>query len=224
MKCKYSGFKIPVIVTILVLALVTVLVVINDIKSTSKPTNTDKQLSIEGQPTIGQSDAPVEIVEFGDFKCPACKKWGETIYPQLVADYVETGKAKFSYINVLFHGEESRLASLAAESVYMQRPESYWEFHKALFAEQPDQDHDGLWITNEKINEVAETVPGIDVKQLENDLDEPSVMEEVDRDESLVKEFGIEQTPSVIVNGQMLENPFDYEEIQSLIEEEIEGE
>ncbi|WP_243463044.1 thioredoxin domain-containing protein [Mesobacillus boroniphilus] len=44
---------------------------------------------------------------------PACKAWSQNFYPQLVKDYVETGKVKFAYINVLFHGEESKLGSLA---------------------------------------------------------------------------------------------------------------
>ena len=130
----------------------------------------EKQPPIDGQPTMGESDAPITVVEFGDFKCPSCKAWGETIYPQLITDYVDTGKVKFSFINVLFHGDESKLGSLAAEAVYKQNPDSYWEFHKGLFKEQPDADHDSLWITREKINEVASAIPDIDLKQLQDDM------------------------------------------------------
>ncbi|MDA6082947.1 thioredoxin domain-containing protein, partial [Escherichia coli] len=78
------------------------------------------------------------VVEFGDFKCPACKAWGQNIFPKLVEDYVDTGKVKFSYINVLFHGDESKLGSVAAEAVYKQNPDSYWDFNKALFDAHPD--------------------------------------------------------------------------------------
>lgn len=148
---------------------------------------------------------------------------GETIYPQLVKDYVDTGKVKFSFINTLFHGEESQLGSLAAEAVFEQSPGSYWEFHKALFEAQPSEDHDSLWITNEKILEVAKNVPNIDLNQLKTDLEQEKQLAELDKDTKLVEEFKVQQTPSIMVNGTMLEDPFDYEKIKSLIDTELEG-
>lgn len=213
-----------VIVTLLLFGLITALVIINNMGSKNdKEATFEKKPSIEGQPVLGKTNAPVQVVEFGDFKCPACKSWGETIYPQLVKDYIETGKVKFSFINVLFHGKESELGSLAGEAVYKQNPERYWEFNKALFREQPNDNHDGLWITNEKINEVAATIPDLDVKKLQEDIKSQSVMEEVNKDSELVQEFEVESTPSIMINGTMLEDPFDYEKIKSLIDKELEG-
>ncbi|MCM3164355.1 MULTISPECIES: DsbA family protein [Bacillaceae] len=220
-----SPFKFAVILTLVIFTLLSSLVVFNNMKSdTNNNVSFDKQPSIEGQPTLGKSDAPVTVVEFGDFKCPACKEWGETIFPQLVKEYVDTGKVKFSFINTLFHGEESNLGSLAAESVFDQNPDAYWDFHKGLFIEQPSENHDALWITKEKILEVAsKNVPNIDLERLKSDIQQQSKIEEINRDTKLVKEFKVELTPTIMVNGTMLEDPFDYEKIKSLIEKEIEG-
>lgn len=224
MKAKSSGFKFIVGLTIIILGLMTALVVINNMKSEANNNiSFDKQPPIEGQPTLGEPDAPVTVVEFGDFKCPACKAWGERVFPELIKDYVETGKVKFSYVNVLFHGEESKLGSLAAESVFEQNPNAYWDFHKELFKEQPSQNHDALWITPDKILEVAKKFPSIDVEKLKMDIEQQSAIKEVDKDSELVEEFKVEQTPSIMVNGTMLEDPFDYEKIKDLIEEELEG-
>jgi protein-disulfide isomerase len=192
-------------------------------QETDQITNSKGHPFIEGQPTLGDADAPVSIVEFGDYKCPSCKQWGETVYPKLIEDYVDTGKVKFSYINVLFHGEESILAALASESVYKQDPESFWTFHKAVFDAQPaTQEHDKPWVTVDKMKEIAgATAPKVDMAQLEADLNSEatSVAEEVSTDDSLVKEFNVPFTPTIIVDGVMLEDPFDYERIVSLIEE-----
>ena len=197
---------------------------LNNIKSEANNNiSFDKQPPIEGQPTLGEPDAPVTVVGFGDFKCPACKAWGEKMFPELIKDYVETGKVKFSYINVLFHEEESKLGSLAAESVFEQNPNIYWDFHKELFKEQPSQNHDALWITPDKILEVAKKFPSIDVEKVKMDIEQQSAIKEVDKDSELVEEFKVEQTPSIMVNGTMLEDPFDYEKIKNLIEEELEG-
>lgn len=108
----------------------------NQISNNKAPVETDiarQEVDLTGQPLLGEKDAPVTVVEFGDYKCPSCKAWGEMIYPQLVEDYVLSGDVNFSYVNVLFHGKESVLASLGAESVYKQDPEVYWDFHKNVF-------------------------------------------------------------------------------------------
>ncbi|MCK2016341.1 DsbA family protein [Peribacillus frigoritolerans] len=221
MKSKKSGMKMAVILTIIILGALAALVVIN---SETKNTGSEVKVpSIEGQPILGEANAPVTVVEFGDFKCPSCKAWGETIFPRLVSEYVDTGKVKFSYINVLFHGEESQLGSMAAESVLKNSPEAYWDFHKGLFKEQPSQNHDALWINQEKILEVASGVPGIDVNKLKTDMEQQSDLEAVNKDTELVEEFKIQQTPTIIINGIMLEDPFDYEKIKTHIEQELEG-
>lgn len=178
---------------------------------------------VEGQPMLGDADAPVQIVEFGDYKCPSCKQWGETIYPQLVEDFIDTGKANLSYINVLFHGEESVIASLASESVYEQDPENFWAFSKAVYDAQPvSQQHDEPWVTIDKMAEIAgATAPGVDVEKMKADMatEESAIVQAVSRDAELVEEFGIPFTPTIYVNGVFLEDPFDYELITKLIEE-----
>lgn len=211
-----------VIMTVVVVALIAlVFVLLNQ----DEPTTADRgdHVSIEGQPTLGDPDAKVSVVEFGDYKCPSCKQWGETIYPQLKADYLDKEDVSFSYINVLFHGQESILASLASESVYEQDSESFWEFHKALYDAQPaSQQHDNAWVTVEKLKEIAGETTSVDLAQLEQDLGENStVLEKVSTDDGLVKENGVQFTPSIMINGVMLEDPFDYEQIQQLIEQDL---
>ena len=223
-KKQNSPFKFIVIITLLVFVVLAAIVFIGNKNSeTSNDISFEKQPSIEGQPTLGKSNAPVTVVEFGDFKCPACKAWGENIFPQLIEDYVDTGKVKFSFINVLFHGDESKLGSVAAEAIYKQAPDRYWDFHKGLFKEQPGENHDSLWITTDKINEVASTIPDIDLNQLQENMQSQSVINEVNKDTALVDEFKVQMTPSIMVNGTMLEDPFDYEKIKSLIDNELDG-
>src|SRR5690606_17989243 len=51
----------------------------------------DEQIfAYERQPVIGNPDAPVKIVEFGDYKCPVCKRFAEEIFPQLKRDFLDT--------------------------------------------------------------------------------------------------------------------------------------
>ncbi|MBP3953638.1 DsbA family protein [Bacillus suaedae] len=222
-----SPVKILFVLTIVIIGILVAIVLLNNAKSSNQDpevTVFEEQPPIEGQPLFGEESAPVTVVEFGDFKCPACKSWGETVFPQLINDYVDTGKVKFSYINVLFHGEESQTGALAAEAVLKQSPENYWTFHKAIFDKQPPMEsHDDLWLTNEKVLEIASAIPEIDVKQLQDSLENQTEMNEVSKDNQLVNDYNIELTPTIMVNDIMLEDPFDYEKIKSLIEQELEG-
>ncbi len=216
---KASPMKYLVIITLLVAVLLAAIVMLNN-KAQPKDEALESHPPTEGQPTLGEGDAPVSIVEFGDFKCPACKAWGDQIYPKVKSDFIDTGKANLTYVNVLFHGEESILAALAAESVYKNDPESYWNFQKELYKEQPEGDnHDAAWVTVDKLTEVAEKTTNMDIGQLKKDIENEANEEELNIDTNLVQEFNIEQTPTIIINGTKLEDPYDYERIKSLIEE-----
>ncbi|MCJ7840191.1 DsbA family protein [Lederbergia sp. NSJ-179] len=213
--------KLMIITIIVVVVAVAAIVILTKKINQSDQENVQvEQPNIENQPTLGMEDAPVSIVEFGDYKCPGCKAWTERVFPQLEKDYIKNGDVKLSYVNVLFHGDESFRAALASESVFKQDPEAFWDFHEGLYQAQPaTQQHDEKWVTTEKLLEIAkETVPNIDLDQLEKDIEEQGTKAEVSIDEQLVQKHNIESTPSVIVNGVLVKDPFDYEAISNLIE------
>ncbi|MCP3028800.1 DsbA family protein [Halobacillus sp. A5] len=224
---KKSSMRFIVLLTVFVIGLVAVFVVLDNREKSSETTSSDsaeEAPSTEEQPTIGEEGAPVEIIEFGDYKCPACKVWSDQVYPQLKEDYIDKGDVSLTYINTLFHGQESELGARAGEAVYNQGEEAFWEFNKSLFEEQPEENHDAEWITDEKLLEVAEnSVPSLDSEQFEEDLTSSQVEEAVAMDDDLVVEHKIEQTPTLMINGEVLEDPFDYDAISSLINEELEG-
>lgn len=219
---KNLNMKFTVIITLVaVILLAGVVVMINN----QEPEETEvvrEEVDIAGQSILGEADAPVTVVEFGDFKCPSCKAWGEMIYPQLVEDYVLKGDVKFSYVNVLFHGNESILASLGAESIYKQDPEVYWDFHKKVFDAQPEvANHDDVWVTTEKLLEIASEYPSINQEQLRQDIEEELTMEQVEIDKDLYKKHNVSQTPTININGITMEDPFDYEAIKEVIDQEL---
>lgn len=194
----------------------------NEAPQDSEPQVFESSPDIEGQPTEGEDDAPVTIVEFGDFMCPACSAWGEEYYPQLKADFIDTGDIQFAYVNTLFHGEQSEKAALAAESVFNREPEAYWDFHHALFEAQASDNHHSEWVTDELITELLDTHTSLDTSDVLEDIENQSFQEELSIDEVLNVEFGIQLTPTIFINNRMIEDPFDYDEIKSVINEELE--
>lgn len=218
--------KVLVVVTLLIVFLIvlSMFLIKNNAVQEKKSTVLNDTVKIEGQPTQGENSAPVSIVEFGDYKCPSCKQWGETVYPKLKKEFIDTDKVNFSYINVLFHGEESILAAKASESVYRQDKKAFWTFHKAIYDAQPRvEQHDDPWVTEESLLRIAaKSVPDINQEQLTSDLrNNADILDEVSKDDALVKEHGVELTPTIVINGIKLDDPFDYDTISRVIEEQV---
>ncbi len=51
---------------------------------------------------IGDPDAPIEMIEYASFTCPHCARFHTDVYPELKADYIDTGKVRFIYREVYF--------------------------------------------------------------------------------------------------------------------------
>lgn len=106
-----------------------------------------EEISLEGEPTQGSSDAPINFIEYSDFGCPWCAEWhgvdaipsrdidSQQPYQTLVSDYVEPGDVQFYFKDY----PVSRLhpnapdAHKAANCILEQDEEKFWEFYDSLF-------------------------------------------------------------------------------------------
>lgn len=79
----------------------------------------------------GKSDAPLTLLEYGDYQCPYCARFFEQTEPSLNSEYIATGKVKFAYKDMAFLGPESVAAASAAACAQDQG--KFWEYHDALY-------------------------------------------------------------------------------------------
>lgn len=87
---------------------------------------------------MGDEDAPVTIVEFGDYQCPGCRSFATLVKPRIMTTYVETGQARFVYYDFPLVGGHPNafLAARAARCAADQ--DRAWDYHDALFAHQSE--------------------------------------------------------------------------------------
>lgn len=173
----------------------------------------------ENQPSIGKADAPVKLVEFGDYKCPSCRQFTLETFPKLKQEYIDTGKVQFFFVNFAFLSQDSLAAAIASEAIYSQNPESFWKFHELLYQ---NQDAKESWSeTNYLVDLVKKHLPEIDANKLSEDLKNETYKNVVANENRLATAKLVEYVPTVFVNGKKTDAALDYEELKKVIEDEL---
>lgn len=182
------------------------------------------KLAVKGEPYLGDPSAPVEIVYYGDFQCPFCKRIEENAFSRVIEKYVKKGKAVLYFKNFAFLGPDSTTAAIAGECLVNQSDEnfdSYWKWHNAMLEKQ-DGENSGFGNAEDIKSLVEElNLSGIDVAQFENCLGSEKTKSEVTSDTSEGRNDGVSGTPATFVNGQMLGGAKPFSAFESAIEAEL---
>jgi protein-disulfide isomerase len=181
------------------------------------------QVAYDNVPVLGKTDAPVKIVEFGDYKCPSCKFFSQQIEPQLKKDFIDTGIVSFYFMNYTILGPDSNTAALAAQSVFHQNKDEFWKFYDALYKNQGDEQIQ--WATPQFLTELAKKEKlAIDYDKLMKDIVEKTYQSEVDEHNAFATKSRITSTPTLLINGKKFDKSLDYNAIKAAVEQAQKGE
>lgn len=106
--------------------------------------------------TLGDPNAPVTVVEYGDYQCPFCGEFARDLEPRLVEEYVTTGLIRFEFRDFAFlderaDGDESHDA--AAASFCAADQGAFWPFHATLYSNQHGENEGAF--TRDRLREMA---------------------------------------------------------------------
>lgn len=181
---------------------------------TTKTAATKKisDLDLSNEPTIGNKNAPVTVVEFSDFSCPFCQaasgdnaqvtasakaqfgaSW-EPIVTNLMKDYVQTGKVKFVYVYAWGHSG-GHPASLVGWCLNDQSSDLFWKYYTQVFASPTQSDVEDLT----KMEALAKGV-GADMTKLQSCLDSKKYDSRFDVEQAMADSVGSQGTPAFFVN------------------------
>ncbi|WP_162515371.1 DsbA family protein [Paenibacillus pinistramenti] len=178
-------------------------------------------------PVLGDPDAPVKIVEYGDYQCPACRNFSVNIKPDLVKNDIDTGKAAIYFQDLIVldgNGiEDSNRLALAAHSIYHQDKDSFWKFNEAVYREQGEEKTG--WATTDFIVNLAKSENlSIDYDLLRSDIENKTYQSEVDASNAQADKLGVQSTPSFYINGKLYNGNYTSSDIQQAIESAGKGE
>ena len=172
------------------------------------PPETIVDLAVPVDPEVdhirGPRDAPVTIVEYGDFECPYCGR-AEPVIRELLRDHGDIAYVwrQLPLTDVHSHAQLAAEASEAAD-----RQRRFWEMHDRLL-----DDQDALR-PRDLIRHAEEL--GLDVERFESDLREHRGAARVARDVDSADLSGVSGTPTFFINGRRHYGPYDIETLSKV--------
>jgi protein-disulfide isomerase len=163
--------------------------------------------------SLGAEGAPVVVVEYADFQCPYCEQFATGAARQLKEDYVDQGQVRFVFRHLAFLGDESTWAAEASECANEQ--DRFWEYHDKIYEEQAGENQGAFGKDNLK-RFAAEL--GLDTEQFDQCLDSGAMRSVVREEVKEAQRRRISSTPSVLVNGQLIQNGSNYQVLQAAVE------
>ena len=149
-------------------------------------------------PALGSENAPVTIVEFGDYQCEACYHWFHNTRDTLIDNYIETGKAKLVFVDLPFLGRDSPKAAQASYCAEDQG--KYWEYHTMLYTFQDGQPDSG-WADRDRLNSFAFSLD-MNMDEFNDCMDSSKYAKRVKANYDEAVKNGVQQTPTFIIISQ----------------------
>ena len=206
-----------IILTIVVIGLIGLFVVTKKSTAPSSSSTTDAKIVTSEDHVRGDKSAPVTVIEYGDFQCPACGAF-YPIVKSLESTYA--GKVRFVFRHFpLSQIHPNALASArAAEAAGLQG--KFFEMHDKLYETQ------SVWgelTTNQQaLFESYAQELGLNMNKFKEDYASDQVAKIINNDQSSGQQaFSIDSTPTFIVNGNKIKNPEGVEQFSKVLDAEI---
>ncbi|MCA9372795.1 thioredoxin domain-containing protein [Candidatus Woesebacteria bacterium] len=189
----------------------------------SKPTASDpgasfdQTLLTEGASVIvGPESAPVTIVEFSDFQCPACKS-AEPIIQSALAQNPDSVRLVYRYFPLEQLHQYARISAQAAQAAQLEG--HFSEYSQMLF------DRQDTWVALDSVDQVKTTLSeyaaelGIDSASFLERMESEEVVAAVQNDINLGNQLKISATPTIFVNGVQTPAPQLLTAVQNILKQ-----
>ncbi len=162
-------------------------------------------------PVKGHKDAKITIVEFSDFQCPYCADATENL-KKILEEFPDQVRVVFKNFPLPFH-PQARDGSNAALCARDQGDDYFWSMHDYMFANQN-------MLAVEKLTEKAKELK-LELEDFSQCLEEKRFDSQIEDDLKLGKSLGVRSTPTLFLNGQLLSGVHEYNQLKSIVKEEL---
>ena len=169
---------------------------------------------------LGQENAPVTLIEYASTTCSHCAEFHASVWPQLKANYIDTGKVRFIFREfptdpaaIAVAGFQLARCNGATSEQYYARLGVLFEQQRAIFAT------GSMAGVRDKFVEIGGGA-GLSQEQVMQCITDPAGAERVRRIGEGAAQFQVTGTPSLILNGERLTDPsaYTYEGLARLLD------
>jgi len=150
---------------------------------------------------LGDPNAPVKVDVYADFRCSACLAYVQNIEPQVIQNYVETGKVYYTYHSfIVIDGNDGTDASYRSANAAMCANEQghFWDYHDTLYANQITESAD--LYTDARLVTMAQNL-GLDMTAFNQCFQAKKYASNIQTDIAQGQSLNVRGTPSIFVDG-----------------------
>ncbi len=165
--------------------------------------------------SLGDREAPIEIIEFASLTCSHCAHFHQEVLPRLKSDYIDSGQVRFVYRDFPL----DRYALYGSMLARCSGDKGFFPFIDVLYAQQPKwmRAADPLKSLGQIARQSGMTSEDFKVC-LSNQAIEDGIL--ADRLESQ-RQYDIQATPTIIINGEKYEGKKTFEAIERTIKKRL---
>ncbi len=145
-------------------------------------------------PARGSPNAPITMVEFGDYQCSNCHRYFKETEHMILKDYVETGKVKIIFVDFPFIGPDSITAAQAAHCADDQG--KFWEYHDEVYSNWNGENTG--WAITDNLKKFASNI-GLDQKIFDQCLDSKKYEQKVKTNFDIGRQLDVSGTPTFFI-------------------------
>ena len=193
---------------LIVAALVVVVVgiiIATQFKPVGEIATTDRVYNVElNGLTMGSPDAPVKVVEFADFQCPACVNYWNVLEPTIIQQYVETGKVQYTYspFSFLGRGQTWDESKKAAEAAYCANDQQKFWLYRDTILSNHNGENLGAY-SKDRLTAFAKTI-GLEMDDFNACMNNGKYTQAVEDANNFAASQGASYTPSFLIDGQIV--------------------
>ena len=145
-------------------------------------------------PLLGNPNAPITLVEFGDYQCHFCNVYFQDTEHKIVENFVNTGKVKILFKDFIIIGPDSASAAHFAHCAGEQ--DKFWEYHNILYNNWAGENNG--WASNNNLIQFANEI-GLDMNELKKCNNENRYKSLIESSNSDARSLGLTGTPAFFV-------------------------
>jgi protein-disulfide isomerase len=166
--------------------------------------------------SMGRPDAPVQMLEFADFECPACAHYSVVTEPDVRSHLVDAGALRVTYYDFpLPMHKNTWWASHAAACADDQG--KFWEMHDRIFAGQSDWNGETTDNPVPILEGYAKAL-GLDVPKWRGCVDGRVHQRDIEANRAEAERRQVQQTPTFVIGNRMIAGSISYDEIKAYVD------